>query len=81
MAGLFNPAAPKKAANLSVNSDLLKRARALGINLSSVFEAALTVEVRKRLEQQWKEDNREAIEAMNRFTEEHGLFADEFRQF
>ncbi|MBK1872798.1 MULTISPECIES: type II toxin-antitoxin system CcdA family antitoxin [unclassified Marinobacter] len=32
-ADLCNIAAPKKAANLSVNSDLLNRARALNINL------------------------------------------------
>ena len=41
MEALYDVQAPKKATNLSVNSDLLNRARSLNINLSSTFEAAL----------------------------------------
>lgn len=81
MTVLFDPSAPKKATNLSINSSLLDQARALGINLSATLESALTAEVRRRLERDWKENNHESIEAMNRFTEEHGLFSDHFRRF
>ena len=41
MEPLFDLEAPKKATNLSVNSDLLKKSRALDINLSATLEQAL----------------------------------------
>ena len=47
MAELYDTAAPKKAANLSVNSDLLRRTRELNINLSATLERALKEELAK----------------------------------
>ncbi|MBB1241832.1 antitoxin, partial [Klebsiella pneumoniae] len=29
----------------------------------------------------WQEENREALEALNRFNDEHGCFSDEYRTF
>ena len=37
MQPLYDFEAPKKATNLSLNSDLLKRSRALNINLSATW--------------------------------------------
>jgi antitoxin CcdA len=37
MLPMYDSQAPKKATNLSINSDLLNRARALDINLSAVL--------------------------------------------
>jgi len=71
----------KKPTNLSLRTDLLEEARALGINLSQTLEAALTAEVKKYKEKQWLEDNRAGIEAYNRYIEQHGLFSDRFRTF
>jgi len=71
----------KKAANLSVRADLLEEARARKINLSQTLEAALAVELKKRRETEWLEQNKAAIEAYNREIAEHGLFSDGFRQF
>lgn len=48
MAELYNSAAPKKAANLSINSDLLRKTRELNINLSATLERALKEEPSKR---------------------------------
>ena len=81
MAELYNAAAPKKAANLSVNSDLLSKARELNINLSATLERALTEEFSKRKAEQWVEENRAAIKSYNEFVEQHGCFGDEFREF
>lgn len=81
MAELYNPAAPKRAANLSINSDLLRRTRELNINLSAILERALKEELSKREAQQWVEENRPAIERYNNFVEQHGCFGDEFREF
>lgn len=71
----------KKPTNLSVRTDLLEEARALGINLSQTLETALTAEVKKVKEKQWLEENRAGIDAYNRYIEQHGLFSDRFRSF
>lgn len=72
---------PKKATNLSIRADLLAEARAMNVNLSAEFEKALAAVVRKRREEQWLADNREAIDEYNRFVEKHGIFGEEFRQW
>jgi antitoxin CcdA len=74
-------AVPKKATNLSIRADLVEEARALGINLSRTFEAALAAEVKKYREDEWRQQNREAIAAYGRFIEKHGHFSDSFRSF
>lgn len=71
----------KKATNLSVRADLLEEARAYKINLSQTLEIALAAELKKRREDEWREQNREAIAAYGRFVEKHGLFSDKFRSF
>tara|TARA_R110002124_G_scaffold237792_1_gene403064 strand:+ start:1516 stop:1821 length:306 start_codon:yes stop_codon:yes gene_type:complete len=81
MAELNNTAAPKKAANLSVNSDLLRKARELNINLSATLERALKEELSKLETEQWVEKNRAAIKSYNDFVEQHGCLGDEFREF
>jgi len=81
MAELYNAAAPKKAANLSVNSDLLRKTRELNINLSATLERALKEELSKHKAEQWVEENKAAIKSYNDFVEQHGCFGDEFREF
>ncbi|EHJ92182.1 type II toxin-antitoxin system CcdA family antitoxin [Vreelandella boliviensis] len=81
MPELYDKAAPRKAANLSVNSDLLNKTRALNINLSATLERALKEELAKREVAQWVEENRSAIKNYNEFVEQHGCFGDEFREF
>lgn len=71
----------KKPTNLSIRSDLLADARALGINLSGEFEKHLETVIRQHRAEQWKRDNREAIEAYNAFIATHGLWSDEFRSW
>ncbi|WP_152221251.1 type II toxin-antitoxin system CcdA family antitoxin [Pseudomonas sp. SCB32] len=77
----YDPQAPKKATNLSLNSDLLKQARELDVNLSAVLEEALADVVKERLSQRWLEQNREAIEAYNQHVEEAAIFSDGMRSF
>jgi len=71
----------KKAVNLSLDSDLLRQARDLGLNLSGVAEEALAYAVSARLAERWKEENREAIDAYNRRIEAEGVFSDGLRTF
>jgi antitoxin CcdA len=69
----------KKPTNVTIRSDLLEEARALNINLSQEFELHLAEVVRRHRAEQWLKDNREAIQAYNRYVEEHGIWSDEYR--
>lgn len=71
----------KKAANLSVRADLLEEARARKINLSQTLETALAAELKKRREDEWREQNKEAIAAYGRLIEREGLLSDSYRTF
>jgi antitoxin CcdA len=71
----------KKAVNLSLDAELVAEAKAAGTNLSALLEKALREELRERQLQKWREENRPAIEAHNRFVAEHGLLSDEWRKF
>ncbi len=73
--------AAKKATNLSINSDLLKKAKALKINLSKNFESYLNQLVREQEEKKWIEENYNAIEAFNKRVKETGMFSDGLRSF
>lgn len=76
-----DPKAPKKAVNVSINSDLLRQARDMKINLSRTLEEKLEQLLREERARRWKEENHEAMEAFNRWVEEHGVFSDRLRQF
>jgi len=77
----FDASAPKKATNLSINSDLLRQAKELNINLSQQVESYLSELVRKAKEQQWLAENAEAIAAYNERIEKEGVFSEGLRRF
>lgn len=77
----YNTQASKKPANVSVNSDLLEKARALNINLSATLEQALAERLRTEQRAQWLRENSEAIKAYNQFVEFNGTFSDSVRKF
>ncbi|MBF0263791.1 MAG: type II toxin-antitoxin system CcdA family antitoxin [Gammaproteobacteria bacterium] len=81
MQTLYDVKAPKKATNLSVNSDLLMKSKALNINLSATLEKALTSMLSEAEGNKWQEENKKAIKAYNDFVDEHGCFGDEYREF
>ena len=81
MRNAFSAQAPKKATNLSLNSELLAEAKRLNINLSKKKKKALVQEVHERKKAEWLKQNVEAISACNELTEKHGLFSDSFRAF
>jgi antitoxin CcdA len=80
MQNFFDKSAPKKATNLSINSDLLSKARDLKINLSATLESALAQQVRKAARAEWLNENREAINEINELSEKYGLFSDSYRE-
>ena len=72
---------PRKATNITLDAELLAEARALRINLSRTLEERLIELVKEERERRWQKENRAAIESMNRFTEEHGIFGEDFRSW
>jgi antitoxin CcdA len=79
--GVFDLGAPKKAANLSVNGDLLAKAKKFKINLSSVLEQALAERVAQAERELWLAENADSISSYNDHVEKFGLFGDSSRTF
>ncbi|HYS76156.1 MAG TPA: type II toxin-antitoxin system CcdA family antitoxin [Burkholderiales bacterium] len=75
------PRRRKKATNLSIDHDLLDRARRLKLNLSQAVEAGLAEAIRQHERAQWLEKNRAALDAYNEHVEKHGVFSDGLRSF
>lgn len=73
--------APKQTTHLSINSDLLRQAKELKINLSQTLEWHLETQLMEARRQKWLEDSREAIDEYADFVEKHGCFADRLRRF
>jgi antitoxin CcdA len=73
--------APKKPVNLSLNSDLLRMGKDLGLNLSNIAEVAIAQAVKESMADRWLKENAEAIQAYNKRVEAHGVFSDGVRTF
>ena len=77
----YNTNAPKKATNLSINSDLLMKAKEHHINLSNVLESHLIEMIAEAKCHEWKKENRDAIEAYNHRIQTKGVFSEGLRKF
>lgn len=78
---LFDPSAPKKSTNLSINSDLLRQAKEHHINLSQALELRLAEMLKEEKCRKWQDENKEAIEEYNRRVATDGAFSDRLRRF
>ena len=78
---VYNQAAPKKSANLSINADLLQQAKQLNINLSQTLEQHLAEIIRQAQRGQWLIENKGALDEYNRRIELRGAFGDGLRRF
>ena len=72
-------AVAKKSTNLSLPIDVLESARALNLNLSRELETHLRKVIREKQSEQWRLENREAIQAIN--AQRDGLWSDGLRMF
>jgi antitoxin CcdA len=73
--------ASRRAVNLSLNSDLLRLGKELGVNISNVAEEALAYAVKEALAERWARENMEAIQSYNAHIESQGVFSDGSRTF
>jgi antitoxin CcdA len=78
---MSNAQTVRKPVNLSIDVELMAKARALGVNVSKVSEAALGAELTRIQNERWREENREAMLAWNAWIEEKGLPLAEYRKF
>lgn len=80
MKPVFDPEVAKRPVNLSLNADLVERARALTGNLSAEVETLLADFVQRRqLERETQAERlRRSASAWNAWADSHGSLADEF---
>jgi antitoxin CcdA len=81
MSHIYQIDAPKRATNLSINSDLLKQAKEMGINLSATLERELEELIRHKQEALWLKETTQAVEHNNRLIDTRGTFGDATRLF
>jgi antitoxin CcdA len=77
----YDVSASKRPTNVSINADLLAKAKDLGVNLSQTLEDGLKVRLSEERRRRWLEENREAIEDYNKHFEKYGLWSDGIRMF
>ena len=73
--------ARKSRVSLSLDSQLVEEAKALGCNLSAVAEAAIAAEAKRLRLESWVERNRAAISSWDELLDREGLWSDGTRQF
>lgn len=81
MTAIYNKNAKKKATNISINSDLLEKAKQYKINISANVEKTLEALIYEHEKSNWEEQNRVAIDDYNQRVKKEGLFSDHFRSF
>lgn len=77
----MSPLAARRPTNLSLDSDLLLRARELKINVSRAAEEGIACAIRAERERLWQIENAKAIADANAFVEGRGLPLAKHRQF
>ncbi|WP_286873714.1 type II toxin-antitoxin system CcdA family antitoxin [Spongiibacter sp.] len=71
----------RKPTNLSLDSALLKEAKALGINISRSAEVGIAEAVKLHKQEKWLKQNAKALASSNAFVEANGLPLAQYRQF
>ncbi len=76
-----SPRSRKAPTNLSVRTDLVRRAKELGINISELVDEALERAIHAVERAAWNAENRDAIDAYNARVAKDGTFSDDWRRF
>lgn len=71
----------KKATNITLSSDVLAEAKALGINISQSCDQFLRELVLNERKRRWQQDNADFIAAYNQTVADEGLPLDTWRSF
>ncbi|RUW47620.1 MULTISPECIES: type II toxin-antitoxin system CcdA family antitoxin [unclassified Mesorhizobium] len=73
--------AVRQPANLSIDSNLMREAKGLDVNVSRAAEAGIAEAVAAEKTRLWKLENRATMESWNDYIEKHGVPLEEYRQF
>ncbi|TPM24375.1 type II toxin-antitoxin system CcdA family antitoxin [Mesorhizobium sp. B2-3-5] len=71
----------RQPANLSIDSNLMREAKGLDVNVSRAAEAGIAEAVAAEKTRLWKLENRATIDAWNDYVEKNGIPLEEYRQF
>jgi post-segregation antitoxin (ccd killing protein) len=71
----------KARTNVSIDADLLRKARSHNLKLSPLLEVAITEKLKEETAARWLAENRKAIEVYNAEVGEYGVFSDGKRSF
>ncbi|QKC86036.1 MULTISPECIES: type II toxin-antitoxin system CcdA family antitoxin [Mesorhizobium] len=71
----------RQPANLSIDSNLMREAKGLDVNVSRAAEAGIAEAVAAEKTRLWKLENRATMDAWNDYVEKNGIPLDEYRQF
>lgn len=77
----YDEDAPRRATNVTLNTDLVAKAKDMGVNVSRACESGLAEAVARAEAARWKEENREALDYARRYVEEHGVPFARHRRF
>jgi len=69
---LYNSAAARRAVNISLNSDLVTRARAARLNLSSIAEAAIARALAEDVTRRFDQQIARSVAEYHEYLAEHG---------
>jgi antitoxin CcdA len=75
------PHTNKRPTSVTIRSDVIDEARALGINVSQACENGVVAEISVKRREKWLEENMAAIESHNEWVEKHGLPLAKYRMF
>jgi antitoxin CcdA len=81
MTMLYDKTLRKKATNVSINSELLEKAKQNKINLSSTLEKSLEQILLAKEKENWEANNKVALEEYNQKVIDSGVFSDSVRSF
>jgi antitoxin CcdA len=73
---VYNTTAVKRPVNLTLNSDLVARARQEGLNLSAVAEDAIAAEMTRRHRAKWDLAVKQGCKAHDEYLAEFGSLGD-----
>jgi antitoxin CcdA len=77
----YDPDAPKRATNVSLNESLLAEAKELQINVSRAAERGVAQAVMEKRAELWLLENKAALESSNEYVAKHGVPLARYRQF
>jgi len=70
---------PRRAVNISIKRDLVEKARAAGLNLSAIAEAAITRALNESARAHFLEEIARSVQEHEEYLAEYGSFADAVR--